>query len=223
MIRDAVMIACQVVAEEMKSQSPLRLPIRVLDPALHSRPDRLRSELQQVIDEEERRCGTILLGYGLCSRAIEGLRSERARLVVPKVDDCIGLFLGSRKAHVRQNRIEPGTFYLSKGWIETGVTPFGEFEYMRERFGPERAERLMGVMLKHYTRLAFIDTSRNGAASSDRCYAKEAAARYGLRYEEISGDMSLLTGMAQGACDDRFLVLRPGREISYEMFLGDFD
>jgi len=54
---------------------------------------------------------------------------------VPRVDDCIAIFLGSRAAYADQCHQEPGTYYLTKGWIEVGDTPFAEHERLVERYG----------------------------------------------------------------------------------------
>jgi hypothetical protein len=48
--------------------------------------------------------------------------------VVSKVDNCIAIFLGSEKAYKAQFRTEPGTYYLTKGWIEAGDSPFDEYD-----------------------------------------------------------------------------------------------
>jgi hypothetical protein len=220
MTADAIMIACKVVVEEMRSRIPDDLPLRVLDPALHVKPERLRDELQRVINEEGRRFGTVLLGYGLCSRAVEGLKSDTARIVLPRVDDCIGLFLGSRSAHLAQIAAEPGTFFLSRGWIDVGSTPFGEYEYMIKRFGSERADRIMKIMLQHYTRLALIDTELNGTAESYRRYAQKKAIQFGLRYEEIRGKTTLWDEFICMNFAEHFLVVPPGQGMTYEMFVG---
>ena len=70
--------------------------------------------LQEKIDASRKGKGTILLGYGLCSRAVVGLRSEKCSLVVPCVDDCIGIFLGSREAYLKQAKAEPGDLLLNE-------------------------------------------------------------------------------------------------------------
>ena len=66
----------------------------------------------------------IILGYGLCSRGVVGLRTDKSTLVVPRVDDCIAIFLGSTAAYREQGMQEPGTYYLTKGWIEVGDSPW---------------------------------------------------------------------------------------------------
>jgi hypothetical protein len=54
--------------------------------------------------------------------AVIGLRANGCTLVVPRVDDCISIFLGSHGAYKQQAGAEPGTYYLTKGWIEVGDT-----------------------------------------------------------------------------------------------------
>lgn len=217
------MIACEVVAKEMGLRVPENMPIRVLDPALHVHPDRLRKAIQDAIDEEEQRYDTLLLGYGRCARAVEGLRSHHSTMILPRVDDCIGIFLGSKAAHVAQMKQEPGTFFLSKGWIEAGSTPFEEHAYMVKRFGRERAERLMKELLHNYTRLAFIGTDSREDSRAYVAYAREKAARFGLRYEEIKGAPSLFDKLVKdptgNGAGDELMRVPPGTEITYDMFI----
>ena len=123
---NTMLIACDVVVREFQSRVGTSLSVRTVDPTLHAVPERLRTSIQSVIDQEEKKFDTLLLGYGLCSRAVEGLKSKCSRIIIPRVDDCIGLFLGSRTAHKNQVQSEPGTFFLSRGWVESGLTPFEE-------------------------------------------------------------------------------------------------
>jgi hypothetical protein len=186
-----------------------------LDFGLHVNPEKLKKTLQEKIDASEK--GTILLGYGLCSRAVVGLRSETCSLVVPRVDDCISIFLGSREAYLRQMKAEPGTYYLTKGWIEAGDNLFGSYHQMVERYGPEQAERLIKRMLQNYTRLVFINTGKY-QVEHYREYSKQMASRYDLRFEEITGSPTLVAEMINGPWDGDFVVVPPGQAISYEDF-----
>jgi len=56
--------------------------------------------------------------------AVVGLHATTATVVVSRSDDCIAIFLGSCAAYKQQARHEPGTYYLTKGWIEVGDSPF---------------------------------------------------------------------------------------------------
>ncbi len=209
-------IACATVIEEMLPLLPPDVTYQVLDFGLHLRPENLRTVLQEAVDAAE--ADTVILGYGLCSMAVVGLTTN-CTLIVPRVDDCIAMFLGSRQAYTHQARKEPGTYYLTKGWIEVSDTLLDEYERTIELYGQQRAERMMGRMLKHYTRLAYIDTGQHDQARY-REYARRAANRLGLRYEEISGSNTLVKKMLYGPWDDEFVVARPGETISYLDFKG---
>jgi hypothetical protein len=148
---------------------------------------------------------------------VVGLRSEKCSLVVPCVDDCIGIFLGSREAYLKQAKAEPGTYYLTKGWIEAGDNLFGSQNQIVERYGPEQAEALIKRMLQNYTRLVFINTGKY-RVEHYREYTERTASRYGLRFQEIFGATTLVDKMANGPWDGDFVVVPPGQTITYEAF-----
>lgn len=207
-------LACATVIEEMLPFMPADMSYEVLDFGLHLVPNNLRSKLQQAIDASCSEYETILLGYGLCSMALVGLASSRCTLVTPRVDDCIAIFLGSRQTYQEQAKKAPGTYYLTKGWIEVADTPFDEHERMIAQYGQERADRLMKVMLKNYTRLVYIDTGHAGKQPY-LDYARKTADKFNLRFEEILGSNRLILKMLSGPWDDEFLVVPPGKTISY--------
>ena len=207
-------IACATVIEEMLPHLSPDATYEVLDFGLHIRPESLRDALQEAIDAASESADTIILGYGLCSQAVVGLRANGCTLVVPRVDDCIAIFLGSDRAYREQQRAEPGSYYLTKGWIEVSDTLLDEYERTVEQYGQQRADRVMQLMLKHYTRLAFIDTGQH-EQERYREYARAAAERLGLRYEEIPGSDALIIKTLDGPWDDDFVVACPGETISY--------
>lgn len=212
-------IACATVIEEMLPLLPPGVAHLTLDFGLHVNPDQLRRTLQDAVDESANQMDTIILGYGLCSQAVIGLQANGCTLVVPRVDDCIAIFLGSRAAYKQQSRAEPGTYYLTKGWIEVGDSPFAEYDRLVERYGLERADWVIGVMLRNYTRLALINTGQY-ELERYRDYARRTAARFGLRYEEIEGSTALVKKMVYGPWDDEFVVVPPGGTIGYEAFFA---
>jgi hypothetical protein len=211
-------MACATVIEEMLPLLPEGMQHQVFDFGLHVNPDKLRHALQEAIDAVSGQYDIIILGYGLCSQAIVGIRANGCRLVVPRVDDCIAIFLGSRMAYSAQCRIEPGTYYLTKGWIEVGDTPFSEHERTVERYGKERAERLYEMMMGNYKRLALINT---GQYEMDRYreYTRRTAEQFGLRYEEIEGSDTLVRQMLFGPWNDEFVVIEPGETFTLRQFL----
>lgn len=208
-------IACATVIEEMLPLVPAGVTCEALDFGLHVDPARLRRALQEAIDRSD--AAEIILGYGACSKAVIGLQAKRCTLVVPRVDDCIGIFLGSAAAYRRQVRAEPGTYYLTKGWIEVGDTPFAEYERLSRQYGAERAGQIIRQMLNHYTRLALINTGQHDLERY-RAYARRTAERFGLRFEEIPGSDALIRRMLLGPWDGEFVVIPPGGTICYEHF-----
>jgi hypothetical protein len=133
------------------------------------------------------------------------------------VDDCISIFLGSREAYLKQIKAEPGTYYLTKGWIEGGDHLFSSHDQMVERYGQEKAAWLMKRMLQNYTRLVFINTGTY-EVEKYREYTKGMAARHGLRFEEIQGATTLVEKMVNGPWDEDFVIVPAGKAISYEDF-----
>jgi hypothetical protein len=106
-------IACQTIGEELKPLLPCDFEMEALEYGLHNDPKRLHTQLQAAIDNTGPEFGTILIGYGMCANAIVGISSRRFRLVIPRADDCITLFLGSRQEYLRQLGQAPGTYYLT--------------------------------------------------------------------------------------------------------------
>jgi hypothetical protein len=203
--------------EEMRPLLPEGLTCEVLDFGLHLAPENLRDRLQEAIDAASAVTDTIVLGYGLCSMAVVGLKANGCTLVVPRVDDCIAIFLGSQATYRRQTSQEPGTYYLTKGWIEVSDTPFAEYGRLVERYGPKQANRMMELLLKNYTRLVFIPSGHHDQ-EHNREYARRTARQFGLRYEEIPGSSTLIRKMLFGPWDDDFVIARPGDTIRYADF-----
>ena len=210
-------IACETVIEEMTPFLPEDVPHEVLDFGLHINPAELKKVLQEKIDEASSKAEVLLLGYGLCSMAVVGLKATTATLVIPRTDDCIAIFLGSCDAYKEQSKKEPGTYYLTKGWIEVGDTPFEEHKLLIDKFGEEKAERITRLMLKNYKRLAFINT---GVYEIERYqdYARKTAEKFNLRFEEIDGSPALVKKMVFGPWDGEFVVISPGQTVEYKDF-----
>jgi len=86
----------------------------VLESGLHLNPDKLRGALQAMIDDITAHTEIIILGYGLCSMGVMGLKAAHSTLVIPRQDDCISIFLGSQRDYKKERGQEPGTYFLSK-------------------------------------------------------------------------------------------------------------
>jgi len=210
-------IACETVINEILDFMPPDLQYQSIEPGLHLQPEKLKSVLQKTIDKISADADTIILGYGLCSMAVIGLRAAKSTLVVPRIDDCIAMLLGSQKNYKAQLRINPGTYFLSKGWIESGINLAEEFRKTEALYGKRRADIVKVLMLKNYSRLAFINLGYRDAARY-RKFSRQAAEELGLNYEEIEGTTRLLRRMVNGPWNDEFVVAPPGQVIQLQDF-----
>jgi hypothetical protein len=210
-------IACATVIEEILPFLPEDVPYETLDFGLHLHPNSLKESLQRKIEQASSQADVLLLGYGLCSLAVVGLQATTATLVIPRTDDCIGIFLGSCAAYRAQFELEPGTYYLTKGWIEVGDSPFEEHKRLIEKYGEAKAERMTRLMLKNYKRLGFINTGQNQIGHY-REYARKAAEQFGLRFEEIQGSPALIRKLVLGPWDEEFVVVPPGEMVRFDDF-----
>ncbi|UCC17207.1 MAG: DUF1638 domain-containing protein [Dehalococcoidales bacterium] len=224
-------LACAVVIEELRSKLSEGIDCEVLDFGLHRSPEQLRTKLQELIDESAE-YNNIVLAYGLCGMAIIGLVSKTSNLIVPRVDDCIAIFLGSRKAYLKEQHDHPGSLFLSKGWIDGRIDDTSPtiqiFERLSNKYGIERAKRMMQVYqekqpLRHYKRLAFISTSSETDLDGFKTIARERADSLGLDYDEINGSTALIENIACGSWNENFVVKMPGQRISVEDFWIDAD
>ena len=110
--------------------------------------------------------------------------------MIPHVDSCIPLLLGSWEAYREQMMQEPATFYLSQGWLEAGDHPFNNYQQYISRFGAGDAEMLVDAQYRHCRQLALVASSHLELASC-RAEAMDVARfcqRWGMRYEELLGD-----------------------------------
>jgi hypothetical protein len=210
-------IACKTVEAELRAILPPDIEFRSLDQGLHRTPERLRESLQQEIDSID--ADEILLGYGLCGNGLAGLSSSGARLVVPRVDDCIAILLGSFDRYQHEFHKEPGTYWFSYGWIELAENdPYKEYKRCVLKYGEETARWVAGEMMKGYQRVALIDTGVYPVAQI-RGYAMEFATFFGLRYEEMDGGEALVRDLLSSETrDGKFVVVEPGEKITADMF-----
>jgi hypothetical protein len=195
-----------------------------LDYGLHEVPKKLKQELQDQIDVIQEP-SLIVFGYGLCGNGLNEIQAGVHTLVIPKADDCVAMFMGSRQRYLDQFKDHPGTYYLTKGWFEVGSDPLSEYDELVEKYGSETSDWLMEQQYKHYKRLLFVAHSQDDL-DAYRPRALEVAAyceRFGMVYEEYLGSAEFLHKIAgvldfQGHIPPQFIVVRPGETIMQEMF-----
>ncbi len=217
-------IACHVLWREIAyyaSQSSDVFDIEFLEQGLHCVPDQLRDSVQQAIDAAGDNYDAILLGYGLCSNGIEGIVARDTKLVVAKGHDCITYLLGSKERYREYFDANPGTYWYSPGWIDTGTQPSQEryerthAEYV-EKYGEDNADYLMEAeqgWFREYTNAAYVDLGF-GNNEHQKQFTKTCAEWLKWGYEELAGDPSLVKRFLAGDWNaEDFLVVEPGQTI----------
>lgn len=222
-----VVLSCQVLQEMLTALLPagLAAEVQFLDYGLHRFPKKMTLSLQEAIDAIEEP-SLVVLGYGLCGNGLQGLKAGKHILLVPRVDDCISLLLGSYQDYIHQFSAVPGTYYLSKGWLESGSHPLKEYEEYVPRYGAHEAMWIMDQQYQHYERLVLVAHSE-ADLEAYRPQAQEVARfceRWGMRYEEILGSDSYVRRLVEAAAapdqaDGDFVVIPPGGEIRQELFM----
>ncbi len=195
--------------------------IEKLEWALHREPDKLRTTVQAAINrvEVETNAEVIVLGYGLCSRGTEGVKTNRCRLVIARAHDCITHLLGSKERYAEYVKQNPGTYWYSIGWNKHHAPPGKErYEQTRgeyvEKYGEDNADFLMETeqaWFKKYDNAAFVHLD-TGDVEQQHAYTKKCADWLGWKCDCQAGDSSLLKALLSGPWDkDRFLVVPPGQ------------
>ena len=237
-MRHFKILACKIFQRELARVIPTCphvLDITFMRQDLHNRPALLREALQREIDLIESgedlhtnlrgfdKTEAILLGYGLCSNALTGIKSSRFPLVIPRAHDCITHLMGSKERYARYFDEVKGTFFYSRGWLDLGLD-IGQAdverkrnEYMERFDGDEdTVEYLLEVdreMIKNYRYVTYItwpgmDNAR-GLADS-----KRLAERAGLELLSYEGSDRLMADFVNGNWNEEdFLVLQPGQTI----------
>jgi len=210
---------------------------------LHNTPDLMTIKLQEAIDSVDKNYDRILLGYGLCSNGVVGLKSDTHEILIPRVDDCISLFLGSKKRYLEEFKKDPATYYLCKGWIEYGGDPYRGYlvwtnqenkipeswirqkEIYGRKYDSEMAKFLFIEMMKNYNQITLIDNddidkihmryAKNMVAFMSEMLDKE------IKLNILKGSSAFLEKLVKCQYDeDNFLKFKPGRKILQEDFMN---
>ena len=210
--------------------------VTFMDYGLHRVPAKMTWTLQDEIDAIQEP-SLVVLGYGLCGNGLKGIKSGIHTLLAPRVDDCITLLLGSRKAYLQQFAENPGTYWLSKGWLESGSHPLKEYQEYREKYGPEQAQWLMDQQYQNYKRLVLVVHNEEDLAKyrSEAQMVAQYCQRWGYQYEELIGSEDYVRNLIEMAAiasrdlaefnkriqaDDNFILIPPDSEIRQDMFIS---
>ncbi len=202
-------LACATIRDEIEKAAlevGCSLPITWVESGLHVRPNSLRNRIQEELDKIDH-ADRVLLAFGYCGNAVVDLISRDFELVIPRVDDCISLLLGST-----ENRelcsASGGTYFLTRGWLHGEYNIMTEYRAFMERYGREAADRVYEKMLGHYKFLGIIDT---GAYDIDQITPEvaEISSTFDMQAIVLKGQDQYLKKLLTGPWDDKQFVIVP--------------
>lgn len=227
-------IACGVFERELRHLAEQGLPFEteLLDAGLHSAPLELNRTLQASIDATGPEFDRLAILYGVCGRAAVGLAARAVPLVIPRVHDCIALFLGDAERYRREFRSCPGTIYFTPGWCEKEAHPdrhrleasrdewtvkdHQNYPEWAARYGEGNADMIvefLGSWRANYQRVAFINNGL-GDIETYRRQAHELADAAGWKFQEMEGTFDFIVDLLAPELDEkRFLVVPPEHRV----------
>lgn len=203
-------IACEVMKEELLLiHTKNAVEWHFVSMGLHTRPQKLHDELNSILNATAGDYDRIILGFGLCGGAARGLKAGNCVLTIPRVHDCIPVFLGSRKVF-EQMQETPGTFYLTGGWLECGNPVTAEYRRVYAKYGEKKAKMAFSRMYDSYKRVLFLHTDHPRDAAG-LAASEEIAALLDLHCCTAKGNSHYLNRLVNGPWnDDEFIQLAPG-------------
>lgn len=217
MVDTVKLICCKTMMDEIETLKPDHFLVDYVEYALHRTPDKLREELQKRIDNETK-ANLLIFVYGLCSRGLDGLKAGNKTLVIPRVHDCISLLLGSREIYEKEFGADPGTYYLSKGWIDQKADPYQEYVENKNKYGEENAHWISEQTYQHYRRLVFIDTGLPDLEDFEK-YSKKVASFLNVEYIKIEGKDNFFKRIINKDWGKDFIIVKPGEVSNYLAFM----
>ena len=240
-----VVLACQTLKDEVEAAYRLvgcTHEIAWVESGLHNTPAKLSARLQKALDklsnidmpdasgvkgsadtanstllaDKSGSVGRVLLVFGQCGNATAGLKAKGFEIIIPRVDDCITLVLGSMEAR-RVAMAESPTYFLTRGWLSHESNIWKEYQFCLEKYGEEETALTYESILAHYKRLGIIDT---GCYDFEAFFesSKEIAETFRLKLERLPGTISYIANLLSGPWDSERFITVPASEFSIQYF-----
>lgn len=211
-------ISCATIEDEVNlviHELNLKLDseIKWIESKFHNNPGKLKVEIQNSIDSINENVDNILLLYGSCGNAMDGVKSDKYKLICMKVDDCFAMLLGGTKERIK----DKGSYYFTKRYIESECSLWHDYCRCQEKYGNKKTEKIYKRMLKEYKSIKVIDT---GAYNLEDILnkTKEIARCCDLEHQIILGNLNILVKALTKSWDEDFIIKERNEEISFNDF-----
>lgn len=227
--------SCRVFTRELSyfiAKSKNVVDVTYLPQGLHEAPQLLKAELNAAIEkfhdqveswQRRRKPDYLALGFGLCSDSIVGVQAIDIPIVVPRVDDCIGVYLGSEQRYLECFEKYKGTYWAFPSWVESTPSTDDDYldimraKYMERHDDEDMVDALMELeegMTSNYQNVGYITSPLAVDPEGSLEHARHYAERNGWNLIELEGDLSFMQQLVDGPWDeDKFLIVPPGHKI----------
>lgn len=236
--KNLYVISCRVFLRPImacSAQSRHTVDIDFMGQSLHENPSLMGRILQEKINKPTSRFyDAVVLGYGLCGNGITGLTAGDIPLVIPRVHDCVSVFLGGHQRYMEEFEKEPGTYWYIPEYLDQQVSGGGDrWRFGRPlepavsndpdnpalEYGKDNHEYLceaMGSWKKRYNRAVLLETGAEIRPGLEEEVQAESH-RNNWEYQKMVGSMRLFEKLINGPWDEEFLVLQPGEQVPAQL------
>lgn len=205
-----VVLACQSLQNEVKlamKRANFTLPLVILEENNHDVPTLLRENIQRKLDTLTQ-YDRVILAFGTCGGAMVGLKTGNFELILPRVDDCLSILMGSMER--RQEVLEGGFgIFLTDRWLLHEKNMRSELDRIEKRYSPEQAKKVIAVMYGKFDSLNVIDTGAYDVPSI-LPQTKALAQRLNLTHRIQQGTTAYLEELLTGPWPkERFIRIAP--------------
>lgn len=218
-------ICCGVLTDEIKAallKTGVDGEIINISEHLHIEPEKLKTEIQKTLDELSNEYKAIVLVFGLCGGALNGIKTNKNTIIVPKVHDCISFFLGSAKKYSTLFSQYGGkAYWFTKSFLKQGFLPTPEnYEKKREEFAEQFDEDSADYLVEmekesllNYHTCSIVD-SVNCPCEELGVAAKSSADAYGwgTEFHNISDEFFIKIASGEYK-EEEFLIVPPNKTI----------
>lgn len=207
--RSSIIVACSMLEDEVQlimREEGIQTPVHWMERGLHQVPEQLRDKLQTLIGELEKEYDDIVLCYGQCGSALNGLVSSRSRLVAMRCDDCIRMLL--------PDGVEKRNLYFTGGWMRSNQFIGNEYVECLLKYGENKTKRIYDVIVGQYRELSLVET---GAYNMDTYVeqAQKTAQDLALGFGSVTGSLDILRKLLTQRWDEDIAIADPGHTFDW--------
>ena len=205
-------LACETIRSELvraMEDTGSTYPIYWLNSGLHNTPNVLRSRLSETIAEAESDgVDRLLTAMGFCGNSFTEVATGRVELILPRVDDCITLLLGSIQRRRKLSETD-AAYFLTHGWMRGERNIWVEHQHLVSKYGEDVARDIAEMMYGHYRTLMLLDSDTEPIEPLIES-SKIIAETLHLEQKVVPATRDYLVELLCGPWDDeRFVIVSP--------------